>query len=649
MRRLLASLALLGLVAGVVPAVVADSASAHVAGNGVTHRVDCEPYSYRGQEVGVTVWNDCVQEHDTVLGGATLRFQTGDRPMNLNTGMYQHFFGLVVVATSGNMTGQNLCVRVVDRVTGVERRIGASLWTGANTVGARSGVGQLAHRYDNGTFESGRNERALWYWFDPDPMCTSEGAPPPALPVAPGVPGPALTCTRRIKDDAFVTAYAVVSNPSPSATDVYSWKFPWESEWRQGQAIAGSKLPDLATMPNGGWRAQCRVVRTVLAGGKGSPGWAELPTTLDVQDCRSTDTACLEQHGGWQGAALAGAGVITATKIASPANMATWNIINATSRQTALAAIPKAPVVAPPPSWPVVGTSVAVATAGVAGYLAGGLLAAAGLDDALQMDKGWLCNNNPSYRATNATACADLALDTLQLRGHTQFSNPDGSTTQRSAPGAWVTAEAVAEVLIDPTRPEVGVTNTVVSEPNPTPTPEQVAKIEQAAGDPSPTPNPGTETSEDSARCPTGLGILNPFNMGKLLMCLFVPSPASLSALHGVCVDEFPCSWVHEAVTSLGVVRADMAAGMLDGCAPRIGFDWQGHQVGARMPSPADSGCAGNGEGGARLTQDDQAGDLFGYRVLARNVGLVLLWFVFIRTMVSKMPWAKGDDLPVPA
>jgi hypothetical protein len=61
-------------------------------------------------------------------------------------------------------------------------------------------------------------------------------------------------------------------------------------------------------------------------------------------------------------------------------------------------------------------------------------------------------------------------------------------------------------------------------------------------------------------------------------------------------------------------------------------------------PTPSASGCPGNGVDGARIYADDQAGDVFGYRVAARSLAALFLWAAFIFKIARAMPWAGRDE-----
>jgi hypothetical protein len=62
-------------------------------------------------------------------------------------------------------------------------------------------------------------------------------------------------------------------------------------------------------------------------------------------------------------------------------------------------------------------------------------------------------------------------------------------------------------------------------------------------------------------------------------------------------------------------------------------------------PTPSDSGCPGNGPGGARTYGDDHAGDVYGYRVALRSFAAIVLWVVFLFRVAKAMPWASRDTM----
>jgi hypothetical protein len=70
----------------------------------------------------------------------------------------------------------------------------------------------------------------------------------------------------------------------------------------------------------------------------------------------------------------------------------------------------------------------------------------------------------------------------------------------------------------------------------------------------------------------------------------------------------------------------------------------------AQIPAPPESGCPGNGPGGARTAGDDLAGDLYGFRVPVRTFMLLLFVWVVGMRLLRSMPWANRGEMaePVP-
>lgn len=688
-RRLGSLLLGLGLIAGTTVAgvVQADEAVAST-GVGVTVEMDCPPIDgvtiYRPEAVGTC--------GPTTANGVTMlanRFTNAFAPQ-LSSRTHRVQFD------PGSRTAPFVCIRweaivpartppnATRCVTAPAAGSSATLDFGIPTVWSSGYLSNTCNGTTTGTDWSAmwcvnepspfRYVEPLFWWYDTDPNGANMG-PPPAAPAPVGPP--ALTCSRSIKIDAnggggFVTAVAVVSNEHVQAADVFSWRFPWESTWREGQAVAGGRLPAFSEMPPGGWRAQCRVVRTIASGGSASGRWTAGAAARAVQDCATTDVGCLDANSGWQGAALLGAGVATRLKIATPLSAEALKLLQPAAGSNLVhlpglgysGAAPPA-VTAPATgagAWSILGGAAAVIGAGVAGYLAGGLLASAGLDEALGMDLGWLCNNNPGYAALNNRACAELAFDSIGLRSDTEFINPDGTNTDPASSGTtWTTAVATAEVLIDPTNPTRGRTTTATAEdpatnpdgsPNALLTPERLQGLESVANDP--TAVPSADPGADDNVCPTGFGILNPFAFGKLMRCLFIPTDLTAdSVAGGTCSTQFPCSWLAEGHAAAVLIHTDLAGGV-DGqaCGPSVGFDLPDSiatSVGrddyrAVLPTPSGLNCPGNGPAGARTADDDKVGDLFGYRSLVRNVARVFLGLGFLALMMSHAPWDRQRD-----
>lgn len=405
-----------------------------------------------------------------------------------------------------------------------------------------------------------------------DPAFATEGTSPPPPNQA---TAPALTCAPTIYPKTSTTSAGtvkvagVVTNESPYGTDVYSIRFPWESDWRNGAAIASTDMPPLDQMPAGGWVAQCRVVRTVKTGALASPRWAQTPPESDVQDCKPDDISCYVNYRGWESAALIGAGVATATKVATPLSAINAAYLRGIAVDTGSTLVKSAPIVESPSLWSKIPGAAAVVGAGVAGWLAGGLLASA-LDDAIPLDENWLCSNNPAYNLANKSKCEERIQAATPLRSTTQFTNPDGSTTTRSAPDQWSTAESIAEALIDPTRPALRTrVTTTVEDPVTSPdgqvkvTPEVQTQISTDADNPD--AQPGDEPDTSGEDCPSGLTILLPWKYIQVMKCIFIWAfiPTNTDLLTNIWGDiktKAPFSWAYETLTFIPGFMSDIAS-----------------------------------------------------------------------------------------
>lgn len=125
---------------------------------------------------------------------------------------------------------------------------------------------------------------------------------------------------------------------------------------------------------------------------------------------------------------------------------------------------------------------------------------------------------------------------------------------------------------------------------------------------------------------------------------LFVPETATLTGLRDSCATAFPCSWVDEgasAVTAFGSGVADAAGGAC--VAPTIGWDGNESIDGFRVSFPPPDGCA-VGPGSAPFTDDENAGDLFGWRLVLRGAFLLAFSLAFIRHIIKMTPWWRNGE-----
>jgi hypothetical protein len=123
------------------------------------------------------------------------------------------------------------------------------------------------------------------------------------------------------------------------------------------------------------------------------------------------------------------------------------------------------------------------------------------------------------------------------------------------------------------------------------------------------------------------------------LSTLFVPT-GDFEPLIRSCSTAFPCSWVQAAVDGAVAFKGEIDAGIASCSPPSIGSDL----FSITLPGPA--GCSGT-TGDA--TADDAAGNIFGYRLLLRNVFALFLWIGFVGKMIGLAPWARDGDSPLDA
>jgi hypothetical protein len=405
-----------------------------------------------------------------------------------------------------------------------------------------------------------------------DEVC---GPQDPGLPVttAPSVPTPTIDCNRVFVDNGDGTLDVVVRAMVPShagATDEVTIRFPWEARERIGTSFRTRVPPDYAK-PEGGWIGTCKVTRTVITQThRGSDGWSNGSTLgRDVPKDRINDNIRIADDCHYDEDII---------RCDYPDRAPDSSFLVPPS------IIPSIPVILAPgvnpstislPIGPNVPTVAGVTAAGIAGWNLGGIVTT-GLDKVWGGDDEWFCRWNPTYRALNGD-CDHLINDRPYLRQETfledVYGQPVTTTTVGSRP--WVVGTAVAQVLIDPARPELGRRTTTATEaPEMSPAeqtkiaqavdeeaandrvaaqgePDAIPEDKKAPGDPETDPRPPHDQANPD---PTPLAPppddgsggddcgdfsiwdwLNPFNLDEALTCilrkLFVPSGNAFQAL----------------------------------------------------------------------------------------------------------------------
>jgi hypothetical protein len=127
----------------------------------------------------------------------------------------------------------------------------------------------------------------------------------------------------------------------------------------------------------------------------------------------------------------------------------------------------------------------------------------------------------------------------------------------------------------------------------------------------------------------------------------FEPSTTTAAEVEADVTTTFPLDWVATGVAGVGDVTSAAGTALAgSACGPYVG--WSGLDVpsfGVHLPSP-DPSCPGNGPGGARTAEDDEAGGLYGYRVDIRDALALFMILAFIVRLSRSAPWvADADDL----
>lgn len=455
---------------------------------------------------------------------------------------------------------------------------------------------------------------------------------PGVMPPPVTVGGPNLQCWREFEQrpdgNWYANVHARVTNPQQYATDTVSIRLPWETSDR-GVADTGSFVVPLDGMTAGGWRAQCKVHRSLdLTAANGLSPYA-LVGSGDMKQAGwiRIDDADPDE-------ALVGP--------VGPAGISTeW--------MTAYVGTGAA------------GAAVAAAQSGVAvtaGVVAGAALVGAG---ALYL------GNKTGIVSLDPDGCSlydrlrDLVTDwscppkeetqpeeDVYLRQQVQFANPDGDvmtqTELETATETWGSATAIAEVLLSPAKPAAGTETVVATDISTTTLTE--TDIETIKEDPIPEADPEVEASE----CPAGVTIILPWNFLKLFKCMFIPRESVLRSKVGTITDKVPFVVIDEVVTGLGAVYEGLEFGLDSNCftveASKALPDDEEAGFGSldvTLPAPTSAGCDGS-----NLIADptNDAGELWGWRETIRTAMLVLLLLaVCFKVVAAFKPNGDPDEV----
>jgi hypothetical protein len=138
-------------------------------------------------------------------------------------------------------------------------------------------------------------------------------------------------------------------------------------------------------------------------------------------------------------------------------------------------------------------------------------------------------------------------------------------------------------------------------------------------------------------------------DVGLGLETLFEPSTTTITSTETEMSSVFPLDWAPPVVDGAGTVISGVTGGLANGaCGPHVG--WTGAapvpSYGIYLPTPSTSGCPGNGPAGARTSYDNSGGDLFGYRVIARDAVMAFMFLAFAVRVIRSGPWnPQADDL----
>lgn len=425
-----------------------------------------------------------------------------------------------------------------------------------------------------------------------DNGCSSSGDPTTSTNDKPVVPTPTIDCNRVFVDNGDGTQDVIIRAISPShsgATDVVTIRFPWESTERVGTSFR-VRVPPLYAMPPGGWKGICKVTRTVtVTTHRGSTGWKQgaiegkdVPHNQIQNNDKAKDSGCTLTEG-----------------TIGEFDIRQYQCQGEQSENEAFtvppSVIPAVPIILTPAVNPsILSAPIGVNTPTVAGIpaaayagwnLGGMLIGAWGGDDE------WFCRWNPGYKLAHASFCNHLNEDRPYLRQEVFLEDAFAQPIQVVSTQDWIKGIAVAEVLINPTMPELG-RRTTTSVEIPTVNPEQQTQIQQAIGedaatdrttaqeaaepdedrkadasietDPRPpqeeaSPEPTIEVpppgDEDEGNCELSIWeIMNPFNIASTMACflkkLFIPDDGfdGLTKLWGEMSDKIPFSYLKQTI-----------------------------------------------------------------------------------------------------
>ena len=454
---------------------------------------------------------------------------------------------------------------------------------------------------------------------------------PGGTPVVLGtIDPPSLYCTRRFREAGgrqYVKVTAVVLNPMDGARDEVKLYTPWAPLG----AVATSReweLPLAGSMPESGWRGMCVVNRRAEDGYVVSN-----PLANTARDSEFPIEGVLAHVDGATVPELLDHSMGPTTAFVSPLDIrdpVQW-ITLAGGGGAAAAAEAVAAGLTLTEIGLVTGGTALVAAAAFYAYKRGLLdlnLGGCGLMDRIfGTDDG----------------CARPQQVRPYTRSQTLFTDAEGRViTQTALPDLrWRTATAVAEVVIDPAHPEVGV-DTVTALKSPPLSPAERTELQELL-------NPETEGCRLNL-----LSVLNPLNMFKTLKCAlmwaFVPPDSAWSSVATRVRLTFPLNIVSEVVETGNVVvdwfdrglrgsgcwHLDLSRAHPRGVDDIAVLDW-------RLPTPSVSGCPGIASV-ARTEADDYVGDVYGYRWLFRLVaGLAVWWVVALRLIRGFAPGANDE------
>lgn len=508
------------------------------------------------------------------------------------------------------------------------------------------------------------------------------GAAPPSVVGA--VDAPALYCNRELRTaggEWYVDVRASVLNPDAHAVDAVSIKLPWETSARVGAEALGVPLPALSTMPEGGWKGTCAVKRTAVSVPSGQTV-TMVPPTASVEDCT------VDAFGNGSGSDTCGDwkldGQLETSDCALASGEPDWSCMTANYDVDKSYATPVgAPSLSPWITTYAGGSAAGAAAAQAAGVTvtaggaatAGGVVAGAAAlavgalyvaDEAGVVD--WIPDGCGLFERLGQIFSDDgcpapTELDPgVALRQQQLFLDAAGNPITKSqlATATWATAHAVAEVLINPARPEAGKeTVTVLATPR-TPVSGEPAVDTFPTQDALPTPE-----ESGAMECDLRLTwnpvewVLRPVKCA--LRWAFVPKQ-SWTDVWGDLGEQFPFSVAAEVVTAGDRVHAAATSGVDGGAACPV-IDVRnileaggGAEAGEgrwtnllyRLPTPEEANCGSWNGTLVRSEAENRLTDVFGYRELVRNVALFFLLLGFalavIRAFVDEDPSALEPD-----